>query len=529
MDYYRTLHLDREPFSNSPDPGLFFNSKQHLEALQKLEISIRLKRGLNVITGDVGTGKTTISRQLIQKISHDPGLNYFLILDPGFSSTTDFLHCILNLFTGETLADLDDISPDDTAIKERIKTCLFARGVDQAITTILIIDEGQKLPVFCLEVLRELLNYETNDHKLLQIIIFAQMEFVDTIHALDNFNDRINFRYTLYPLGFSETRQLIRFRLEKSGSHTAPAAFFSFFAYLTLFWYTKGYPRKIINLCHHILIRMIIKNLSRASGFFVASCAREVFAHPRPRRFSFVTMAIVLLLLSGGVVLLNGSQISHLVSGTKNQAPKQASATDVSQINKQVPPAAEKAIADLTNVTAAQKDPSPPAETVSDRNTSASDGPLKPPLLGTIQVPRNETLSNMVALVYGTSKKAYVRELLQANPKIKNPDHITAGMGIDFPVIDTADQGWEKDKACICLARETTFAKAFAAARRLQKPGLDIKILHGWHHDTGFSYAVVVNRIFDTPALAAAYRDTQTDLVEKGICETVSVCTTNEP
>ena len=57
MEYYRTLHLEKEPFSNTPDPGLFFNSRQHRSALQKLEISIRLRRGLNVISGDVGTGK----------------------------------------------------------------------------------------------------------------------------------------------------------------------------------------------------------------------------------------------------------------------------------------------------------------------------------------------------------------------------------------------------------------------------------------------------------------------------------------
>ena len=98
MDYYKTLNLEREPFSNSPDPGLFYNSKQHLEALQKLEIAIRLKRGLNILTGDVGTGKTTLIRQLIRKIDHDKKIKYFLILDPGFATTVDFLSCILSHF-----------------------------------------------------------------------------------------------------------------------------------------------------------------------------------------------------------------------------------------------------------------------------------------------------------------------------------------------------------------------------------------------------------------------------------------------
>jgi general secretion pathway protein A len=333
MDYYRTLKLDREPFSNSPDPGLFFNSRQHLEALQQLEISIRLKRGLSVITGDVGTGKTTLSRQLIQKISYDPGLEYFLILDPGFSSTREFLRSILALFTGSP-----PDPADDTALKEQIKACLFSRGVDRNTTTILLIDEGQKLPVFCLEVLRELLNYETNDHKLLQIIIFAQKEFEQTIQALDNFNDRIDFRYTLSPLGFFETRQLIRFRLEKSGGHTSPVPpVFSFLAFAAIFRYSRGYPRKIINLCHHVMIRMIIKNRSRAGYFFVIACAREVFAPPRPRRFRPALLAVVLLLLSGGVVLLNGGQISRLVPGILSDRGPQPPAAESSRISIQIP------------------------------------------------------------------------------------------------------------------------------------------------------------------------------------------------
>ena len=71
MDYYKLFDFKIEPFSNSPDTRLFYHSKQHNEILQQLEISIRLKRGLNVVIGDIGTGKTTISRQFIQKISNE--------------------------------------------------------------------------------------------------------------------------------------------------------------------------------------------------------------------------------------------------------------------------------------------------------------------------------------------------------------------------------------------------------------------------------------------------------------------------
>ncbi|MGD8724773.1 MAG: type II secretory pathway protein, partial [Desulfobacterales bacterium] len=69
MDYFNILNLKQEPFSNSPDPDFFFHSREHRECLQKLELSLLLRRGLNVIIGDVGTGKTTLCRQLIRNFA----------------------------------------------------------------------------------------------------------------------------------------------------------------------------------------------------------------------------------------------------------------------------------------------------------------------------------------------------------------------------------------------------------------------------------------------------------------------------
>ena len=92
MDYFSILNLNKEPFSNSPDPEYFFQSQQHLGCLQKLELSFRLRRGLNVVIGDVGTGKTTLCRQLIRQFATDTDKEYetHLILDPYFSSPLSF-------------------------------------------------------------------------------------------------------------------------------------------------------------------------------------------------------------------------------------------------------------------------------------------------------------------------------------------------------------------------------------------------------------------------------------------------------
>jgi len=101
-------------------------------------------------------------------------------------------------------------------LKERIKNYLLEQGASKENVVVLIIDEGQKIPGFCLEILREFLNYETSEHKLLQIVIFAQNEFRKTLEERSNFTDRINFLYDLGPLNFGDTRSMIRYRMRKA-------------------------------------------------------------------------------------------------------------------------------------------------------------------------------------------------------------------------------------------------------------------------------------------------------------------------
>ncbi|RQD67101.1 MAG: transposase, partial [Desulfonatronovibrio sp. MSAO_Bac4] len=91
MDYFRLLDFYTEPFSNSPDPEFFYGSASHVDCLQKLEISIRLKRGLCVVVGQVGAGKTTLCRRLIRDLKDDPEIDTHLILDPTFMGSLEML------------------------------------------------------------------------------------------------------------------------------------------------------------------------------------------------------------------------------------------------------------------------------------------------------------------------------------------------------------------------------------------------------------------------------------------------------
>ncbi|ACL06493.1 Putative Type II secretory pathway component ExeA (predicted ATPase)-like protein [Desulfatibacillum aliphaticivorans] len=270
MDYFQLLDLKKEPFSNSPDPEFFYGSRQHLGCLQKLELSVRLRRGLNVITADVGMGKTTLCRQLIRRFSADKDVRTHLLLDPACSSAHEFLCIIAQMFNLPVDPDKDT----ERRLKEKIKGYLFEQGVEKDKVIALIIDEGQKLPYHCTEVLREFLNYETNSNKLLQIIIFAQTEFDQILQEHPNFADRVSLYHKLSPLSYKETKALVQFRLREAAEGVVPAIF-SESGFWAVYQSTGGYPRKIVELGYRVLLALIVQSRRKANWRLVRSCAKR--------------------------------------------------------------------------------------------------------------------------------------------------------------------------------------------------------------------------------------------------------------
>lgn len=251
MNYYEILNLIREPFSTSPDPEFFYRSSAHNTALQRLEIAIRLRRGLSVILGDVGTGKTTLSRILIQLFSQEDNFIFHMMLDPNYKSEFQFLHSLTKMF--------NVIPPFRSTLdyKEAIERYLFQKGVDENKTIVLIIDEGQKLTPTFFEILRTLLNYETNEYKLLQLVIFGQMEILPRIRRIKNFYDRIILKYIINPLDENETREMIDFRLRQAGLDSG-VQLFTEGALKLIYEKSLGYPRKISIFCHNALEALVM-------------------------------------------------------------------------------------------------------------------------------------------------------------------------------------------------------------------------------------------------------------------------------
>jgi len=250
LNLFDSIGLSTDPFSTSPNVDLFYPALEHRQCLEGLELAIRMRRGLSVIRGGIGVGKTTISRKLIQNFKDEPDdFDFYLILDPKFESEIILLKHIIELF------GVNDSAESVQDCRNIIENYLLKVGVEQGKTLVLIIDEGQNLPGEMLDVFRTLLNFETDEFKLLQLIIFGQPEMGNMIHKYPNFEDRISFDFEIGPISLEDMRGMINHRIEITGGQAG--SWFNEKALLKIHKNTQGYPRKVTQLCHQLLLTMI--------------------------------------------------------------------------------------------------------------------------------------------------------------------------------------------------------------------------------------------------------------------------------
>ena len=194
MQYYRLLGFEMEPFSTSPDPDFLFLSREYDLALTNILIELRLKRGLTVILGEIGIGKTTLSRKIIKELKDREDFIFHVILNPTFENEKEFFTSLIKNFQIPYPQNQDFNSLLISDMRDIFEKFLLHKTLSEGKIIVLIIDEAQKLTSETLESLRILLNYETNEFKLVQLVLLGQLELYSKLLEMQNFYDRIDTR-----------------------------------------------------------------------------------------------------------------------------------------------------------------------------------------------------------------------------------------------------------------------------------------------------------------------------------------------
>lgn len=282
--YEQYFGFAEKPFSLTPDPKYLYRSESHANAFDLLQYALDRREGFVVITGDIGTGKTTLCRALLEQT--DKKTFTALLLNP-FLSEEDLLKAVLQdlgvLSRGDQRRSFRQPSKQDlvNALHDFLLSLvpLGARAV-------LIIDEAQNLPLSILEQIRILSNLETDKEKLLQIILVGQLNLVPLLRSpeLRQLHQRVTIRYQLEPLDQEEVAAYIAHRL--TIAKPARPVTFAPQAVELVHRYTGGIPRLINMLCDRALINAFTAQTSRIEPDMVEAAAlglELVTAVPEPR------------------------------------------------------------------------------------------------------------------------------------------------------------------------------------------------------------------------------------------------------
>ncbi|HEY6856333.1 MAG TPA: AAA family ATPase, partial [Mycobacterium sp.] len=271
--YLRFFGLNEKPFAITPDPRYLYLSERHAEALAHLLYGINEAGGFIQLTGEVGTGKTTVVRTLLSRVPHHADVA--VILNPRVTPVEFLLTICEELGLGIADADRDSVKQMVDALNRRL---LSSHAEGRRI--IVIVDEAQNLSADVLEQVRLLTNLETPTHKLLQIILIGQPELRELLDRteLRQLAQRITGRYHLEPLSREETLGYVRHRLRVAG---AVEDIFTPSALAEVHRLSGGIPRVINVTCDRALLGAYTQETRKVSSGLVRLAAGEVYG----RRF----------------------------------------------------------------------------------------------------------------------------------------------------------------------------------------------------------------------------------------------------
>jgi general secretion pathway protein A len=336
--------FSEKPFSLTPDPKYLYKSESHANAFDLLQYAIRRREGFVVVTGDIGTGKTTLCRAILEQL--DRKTFTALVLNP-FLSEEDLLRLILQDFGVVSREEMKRGRLAGVSKQELIDTLneFLLSLLPLRAGALLIIDEAQNLPRQVLEQIRILSNLETHKEKLLQIVLVGQLNLKDLLRSPDlrQLDQRVSIRYELKPLTREETAAYIAHRLTIAGGGTVVS--FAPKALELVHKYTSGIPRLINLVCDRALLGGYSVRTNRitpeivtaaAAGLDLVPSRLPVFAWLKRNVAAFVAGATVTAAVSAAGAYGVSALQPRAASARSNSAPA-AQSQPVADVKPPVP------------------------------------------------------------------------------------------------------------------------------------------------------------------------------------------------
>ena len=266
--YEQFWGLQSLPFENTPDPHMFFECGQHVEALSRLLYVVQERKACGILTSAYGCGKTLVLRRLAMELTLK-GYRFSVVNNPRLTDL-DILRLILHGFTGN---DVPAQKGDVLMALERV----FTETARDGKHSIVIIDEAHDIEnpaIF--EELRLLLNFQTDTQYLISLILSGQPELSSRIENNNQLNQRVSVKYNLVPLSAQETEQYIAYRLHQAG---AREAIFSKEKIGLIQQYSGGIPRWINNICHMTLMNAFLRGVRSVTDDIIVETTRNFGQH----------------------------------------------------------------------------------------------------------------------------------------------------------------------------------------------------------------------------------------------------------